>query len=153
MTVLTKYNDISPKLDALSKVVVDSVFHVHKELGAGYQEQIYEDAFALELTDRKISFERQKSFEIFYKEKPLPTFFKPDLIVEGQILVELKAVETIHPVHKSQIYAYLKGTNLPLEFLVNFNVPLIKNGIGRYINKNFVSSDLRVKNFLQNRQG
>lgn len=144
MTVLQKYSDLEV-LNGLSDAIVDCFFCVHKELGPGYTKQIYEDAFAIELDDRKIAFKKQQSFEILYKGKMLPTLFRPDFIVENKILIELKAVERIHPVHQSQIYAYLKGTNLPLGFLVNFNVPLIKNGIGRYINKHSASPDLRVK--------
>lgn len=149
MFPLEKYNDISQELNNLSGTVVDCVFHVHKELGPGYPEQIYEDALIMEFDERNIAFQRQKSFSVLYKGKPIPTLFKPDLIVGDKILIELKAVEKIHPVHQSQIYAYLKGTNLPLGLLVNFNVPLIKNGIGRYLNKNSVSPLLRVNNNQQ----
>ncbi len=147
---LSQYSDLAADLNNLTGEIVDCFYHVHRELGPGYTENIYEDACVKEFEYRGIAFERQKTVNVLYKGVALPSIFKPDLIVENQVLLELKAVEKIHPVHQSQIYAYLKATNLPVGFLVNFNTPLIKNGIGRYINKNSASPDLRVKNNGQN---
>jgi GxxExxY protein len=146
MIPMKQHADVSSALNELSGTVVDCFFQVHKELGPGDPEQIYEDALSVEISSRNILFQKQKTFEILYKGQILPTAFRPDMIIEQRIIVELKAVEGINPVHQSQIYAYLKATGLPLGFLVNFNVPLIKDGIGRYMNKNSASPDLRVKN-------
>lgn len=85
-----------------------------------------------ELETRSIPFERQKAFSIPYKDTILKSDFRFDLLVGGQILVELKSVEKIHPIHQAQIYAYLRATQFPIGLLINFNVPLIKDGIGRY---------------------
>lgn len=148
MISMKQHNDVPAALNVLSGEVVDCFFQIHKELGAGYVEQIYDDALSVELRSKNISFQKQKSFEVIYKGQVLPTAFRPDFIVEDQIIVELKSVDKIHPVHQSQLYAYLKVTRLPLGFLVNFNVPLIKDGIGRYINKYSASPDLRVKKGL-----
>lgn len=145
MRAMKQYSDVSENLNDLSGRVVDCCFQVHKELGPGFSEQIYEEAFEAELKDRDIMFHRQKQFQVLYKGNPLPTAFRPDLIIEDRLIVELKAVEKIHPVHQSQIYAYLKATGLPIGLLVNFNVPLIKNGIQRFRNKYSVSPELRVQ--------
>ena len=133
---LNQYSDFSDELNMLSGKVVDCAFQVHKTLGPGFLECNYEDAFITELQERDLSFERQKPFKIPYKNGVLNTAFRFDLIVEDKVLVELKAVEKIHPVHQAQIYAYLKATSLPIGLLINFNVPLIKDGIGRYVLKN-----------------
>jgi GxxExxY protein len=144
VNTLHKYSDIPENLNELSGQIVDCAFQVHKELGPGFTEQIYEDAFVKELSFKGLSFERQKSFKIFYKDGYLPTEFRFDLVVENNILIELKAIEKIHSVHQAQIYAYLKATGFPIGLLINFNVDLIKNGIGRYKNKYSGSSGLRV---------
>ena len=136
---LLKYNDISDDLNVLSGQIVDCAFQVHKELGAGFLESNYEEAFIIELKRKNLKFEQQETHKIKYKEGFLNSVFRFDLIVENSILIELKAVETIHPVHQAQIYAYLKATNLPLGLLINFNVPLIKHGIGRYVLRNSAS--------------
>ena len=134
MTVpLRQYNDLPDNLNQLSGEVVDCAFKVHKKLGPGFLECNYEDAFIRELQKKNISFENQKSFFIPYDEEFLNTEFRFDLVIENQIIVELKAVDKIHPVHQAQIYAYLNATKLPLGLLINFNVPLIKDGIGRYV--------------------
>lgn len=146
MNVLEKYNDVDEDVDRLSKVVVDCIFQVHKKIGPGYLEKIYEDCLCIELSDRKIAYQRQYPAKFIYNGQAIPTEFKFDLVVEDKILIELKAVETMHPVYEAQIYSYLNMAALPLGFLVNFNVPLIKNGIKRYVPKNFAPSGLRVNN-------
>ena len=143
MTVLRKYNDVAEDIDSLSRQVVDCVFQVHKNLGAGYLEKIYEDCLCLELEERGITFQRQFPVNLLYKGKSISADFRLDLVVNNQILIELKAVENLHPVHEAQIYSYLQMTQLPLGLLINFNVPLIKDGIRRFVPKklrNFVTS-------------
>ncbi len=129
---LLKYNDIYDDINALSGQVVDCAFQVHKELGAGFLESNYEEAFIIELKRKNLNFEQQKTYRVPYKGDFLNSSFRFDLIVENSILIELKAVERIHPTHQAQIYAYLKATNLDVGLLINFNVPLIKDGIRRY---------------------
>jgi len=133
MTVLNKYDDVSDVTDLLSRKVVDCIFQVHKNLGAGYLEKIYEDCLCLELAERGIAFERQFPMKVIYKGTAVSSDFRLDMVVENRIILELKAVEKLHPVHESQIYSYLKMSGLPLGFLVNFNVPLIKDGIKRFV--------------------
>lgn len=130
--MLRKYQDIPDDLELLSEKAVDAFFHVHKNLGPGYPEKVYESALCLELGKRSLSFERQKAIRIIYPpDAVLDPEYRLDLVVEGKIIVEIKCVETILPVHQAQLYAYMKMTCLPLGFLVNFNVPLIKDGIRR----------------------
>ncbi|MGH1398660.1 MAG: GxxExxY protein [Alphaproteobacteria bacterium] len=135
-SAIQKYDDMAPDLNDLSGQIVDCAFQVHRELGAGFLESNYEDALVYELSKKSLFFERQKSFTIPYKDTVLKSEFRFDLIVENKILVELKSVDKIHPVHQAQIYAYLKATKMKLGLLINFNVPLIKNGIGRYVLRN-----------------
>ena len=135
MTTL-KHNDMPQELDELSGKVVDSVFAVHKELGPGFLEKIYEDALCYELEQRGISFIRQKSIPVFYKNQKMPTEYKLDLIVEDQIILELKTVDKILPVHEAQILSYMKQCGTSLGFVVNFNESLIKNGIKRVVLSN-----------------
>ncbi len=135
-SVVQKYNDIAPESKSISGKVVDCAFQVHKELGAGFLEVNYEDAFIYELTKSGLKFERQKIFQIPYKDTFLESNYRFDLIVEDQVLVELKAIEKVSAVHQSQIYAYLKATKLPVGLLINFNVQLIKDGIHRFVLRN-----------------
>ncbi len=134
--ILQKYNDFPAEVNEISGKVVDCAFKVHQELGPGFLEVNYEDAFIIELMSAGLRFEKQKSFKIPYKKTFLESSFRFDLIVENKILIELKAVEKLNPVHQSQIYAYLKATNLPVGFLINFNVPLIKDGLHRFVLRN-----------------
>ena len=133
---LRHFHDIPSETNKISGMVVDCAFQVHKELGPGFLENNYEDALAHELNKLNLKYKRQTPFRISYKDIFLQSEYRFDLVVEDQVLVELKAVDKIHPVHQAQIYAYLKATELPLGLLINFNVPLIKNGIGRYVLRN-----------------
>lgn len=128
-----KHNDFAGDMNELSGKIVDCAFQVHKELGPGFLEVNYEDAFVYELKKKGLNFERQRRARIPYKDTFLPSDFRFDLVVEDKILVELKSVEKVNPVHKAQIYTYLKASGIELGLLINFNVPLIKDGIGRYV--------------------
>lgn len=130
--MLTKYQDLASALDLLAEKTVDSVFHVHKNLGPGYPERVYESAVCLELQKRSISFEKQKTIKVIYPpDIILDPEYRLDLVVENQIILELKCVDQILPVHQAQLYSYMKMAKLNLGFLINFNVPLIKDGIKR----------------------
>lgn len=136
MAVLEKYNDVDDALNLLSKQVVDCIFQVHKKVGPGYLEKIYEDCLCVEFEDRNVPYQRQPSFQFKYNGRVIPSEFRFDLVVDNRILLELKAVEKMNPVFEAQIYSYLNMSGLPMGFLVNFNVPLIKDGIKRYVPKN-----------------
>ncbi|MCL4511260.1 MAG: GxxExxY protein [Bacteroidetes bacterium] len=118
----------------LSKEILDACFAVHKEMGPGLLESVYELCLMHEFNLRKISARNQVELSLVYKGKELPKEFTIDVLVENQIIMELKAVEAILPVHEAQIISYLKLADKRLGFLVNFNVPLIKNGFRRFVN-------------------
>lgn len=125
--------NLMDKLNTISKDIVDSIYSTHKELGAGLLENIYEICLCLEFEKRNIKYERQVDLPIIYKGKKLDTTYRIDILVEDEIILELKAVERLLPVHQAQLLTYLKLSHKKLGFLVNFNVPLIKDGIKRMI--------------------
>lgn len=122
----------SPEADRLAKAVWDSALEVHRTLGAGFLELVYEKALAVELSQRGVPFERQKSIELQYKGIPVGEA-RLDFLVGGLVVVELKSVEAIHPVHQAQVLNYLRATNLELGLLINFNVSLLKEGFKRIV--------------------
>jgi len=113
-------------------MLVDAAIEVHRRLGPGFLERIYEEALCHELTLRGISFERQKLIQVLYKSVPAGEQ-RIDLLVGGLIIAEVKAVETILPIHEVQLLSYLKSTDLRLGFIINFNVQLLKHGIKRMV--------------------
>lgn len=149
MAVLQKYKDVSDALNTLSGNVVDAIFKVHKEIGPGYLEKIYEECLCMELADRGIPFKRQQSVNMIFNGRQVPADFRLDLVVDEQILLELKAVDQLHPIHEAQIHSYLKMSGLPLGLLVNFNVPLIKDGLRRFVPKHLRSSGAPGKTSLE----
>ncbi len=124
---------IGRELDALGKQVVDAAYKVHKALGPGLLESAYESCFAEELNSRGIVVERQKELPIIYNQKIVESGFRIDALVDGKILVELKSVEKILRIHQAQLLTYLKLSGLRLGYLINFNVPLIRDGIERKV--------------------
>ena len=120
-------------VEHLASTTIDAAVAVHRELGPGLLESVYEQCLAHELKSRGISLEAQKAVPLSYQGLALETGFRADLIIADALLIELKAVETLLPVHKAQIITYLKLTRLPLGLLINFNVPLLKDGLHRFI--------------------
>jgi len=120
------------KLDALAHAVIGAAIEVHRELGPGFLEAVYEEALAVELGLRKIPFIRQPLAEVRYKGVKVGEG-RLDFLVDGTLVVELKTVDTIHPIHRAQVISYLKVIGLPLGLLLNFKVPMLKDGIERII--------------------
>ncbi len=118
----------------LSKIIIDTAFDIYFELGPGLLESVYEEILYHELKSKNLSIDRQKKIEIKWKDKTLPLGFRADLIVNNKVLIELKSVEKIAPVHSKQVLTYLKLTNLKLGLLLNFNEAYFKNGISRIVN-------------------
>jgi len=116
------------------QVIVDSAFAVHKNLGAGLLENVYEVCFCHELAKRGFSFQRQVSVPIIYDGIKFDEAFRIDVLVENSVICELKSVEQIRPVHNAQVLTQLKLAGKRLGFLINFNVPVIKEDIRRLIN-------------------
>ena len=122
------------QLEALGKQIVDVAFQVHKELGPGLLESAYERCMMFEFLERGLHVERQKKLSIIYKGNSIDGGYRLDLIVENEIIIELKTVDHILPVHEAQLISYLKLSGKKLDYLINFNVDLIKNGIYRRVN-------------------
>ena len=124
---------MNTKLNSITEKIIGAAIDVHRELGPGLLESTYEVCFVHELRSRHIFTESQKELPVTYKGMELDCGFRIDLLVENQVIVELKAVETILPIHKAQLMNYLKLANLRLGLLMNFNVKLLKDGITRII--------------------
>ena len=119
----------------ISGIIIDASIAVHRELGPGLLESIYEEALFIELTVyRGLNVEKQTKISATYKDHKLGKAFRADLIVEEKVIVELKSVEKVNPVYFKQISTYLKLTDLKLGLLINFNEVLVKNGIKRIVN-------------------
>ena len=121
-------------LNQYSKEILSAVITVHKEMGPGLVEAIYQQCLSKELSLRDIKVRSMVPILLVYKGYPLNKDYVSDLLVEEEIILELKAVESILPVHEAQIISYLKLADKRLGFLINFNVTLLKNGFSRFVN-------------------
>jgi GxxExxY protein len=122
----------SAEVDRLANLVIGCAIEVHRHLGPGYTEDVYEEALCQELQLNTIAFQRQRSIAVFYKGKRVGEG-RLDLLVADCLIVELKAVSALAPVHTAQVKAYLKATGLQLGLLINFNIALLREGIKRSI--------------------
>lgn len=121
------------EFDDLSNRVIGAALEVHKNLGAGLLESAYEAALAYELKERNISFKQQASLPVQYKNIEIDCAYRIDLWIENALIVELKAVEKVLPIHQAQLMTYMKLANIPTGLLINFNTKLLKNGIKRVV--------------------
>ena len=121
-------------INEISGAIVDAAYHLHARLGPGLLESVYEELLAYEPTKRGLKFERQKPVPVRYDDRIIEVGFRANLIVEDAMIVELKSVETLAPVHKKQLLTYLEISGKQLGLLINFGAPLIKNGIVRIAN-------------------
>ncbi|MBQ7869488.1 MAG: GxxExxY protein [Prevotella sp.] len=126
--------DRSQRINAWSKVVIGAAIEVHKCLGPGLLESIYEDCLKMELEQRGLHVETQVNVPVIYKGVDTKKHFRLDMLIEDEIVVELKAVDVLLPVHEVQLVTYLKLTDKRLGLLINFNVPILKDGIKRRVN-------------------
>ena len=122
------------ELNLLSRKILDSCIMVHKIMGPGLLESIYESCLMKELEIRNIKAKNQVVIPLIYKGYELSKELRIDILVEDEIILELKSSEFLHPVFEAQIISYLKLANKKLGFLINFNVPLLKDGFKRYVN-------------------
>ena len=118
----------------LARIVVDVAYQIHRELGPGLLESVYQAIMLHELTKRKLQVTSQSQVPVIWDGMAIEVGFRADLIVEGILLIELKSVEQIAAVHKKQLLTYLRLTNCRLGLLINFGTELIKNGITRVVN-------------------
>jgi GxxExxY protein len=127
------YLKLSDREEYLAKQIVDIAINIHKELGPGLLESVYAKCFYYELTKRDISYIKQQEVPIIYQSLRIDDGLRLDLLIENLIIIEFKAQENFHPVWEAQLLSYLKLTEKRLGFLINFHVPLMKDGIKRMI--------------------
>ncbi len=120
--------------DEIAQKVLDAAFHIHRELGPGLLESVYEAVMARELTRIGLSVTRQQAVPIRFEGMQFDEGFRADLVVDGLVIVELKSIEKLQPVHGKQLLTYLKLMDLRLGLLINFNEALLKDGIKRVAN-------------------
>jgi len=127
-----KYAEPDPGLNSWAHAVIGAALEVHRTLGPGFLESVYEEALSVELNLRGVPFERQVHLTLVYKGAPVGQA-RLDLLVADRLVVELKACEGLTGVHVAQLLSYLKATHRPLGLLINFNVPLLRQGIRRVV--------------------
>ena len=125
---------LSERTEEIGKIIVNSAFKVHKQLGPGLLERVYEVCLAHEIAKAGLDVKRQVDIPIVYDGIEFSEGLRLDLLIEDSIIIEIKAVEQMNPVWEAQIISQLKLLDKDLGFLINFNVPLIKSGIRRFIN-------------------
>jgi GxxExxY protein len=130
---MSPYNQLSLREEKIATIIVNAAYLVHKELGLGLLERVYEACFCYELAECGLSYQRQVDVSIVYQNLIFNEGLRLDVLVENTIICELKAVDVVNPVWEAQIISHLKLANKRLGFLINFNVPLIKHGIKRFI--------------------
>ena len=119
----------------IAKTIVDVAFHIHQQLGPGLLESVYEAIIIYELRKRGLHVENQVPIPVVWDGKQMDVGFRADLIVEHRVIVELKSIEAVHPVHKKILLTYLRIADRRLGLLINFGTELVKDGISRVVNK------------------
>lgn len=126
-------NDLQ-QINKITEIIIGAAIEVHKALGPGLLESAYETCLAFELIERGLKIEQQKALPVVYKDVKLDCGYRLDLLVDEQVIVEIKSTEAIAPIHQAQLLSYLKISGLRVGLLINFNVEILKNGIKRIIN-------------------
>jgi GxxExxY protein len=122
------------ELNDLAGIILDAAITVHRAIGPGLLESVYQECLVMELRKRAIKVEREVHVQLHYQNEPIDKEYRIDLLVENEIILELKSVEVILKVHEAQVVSYLRLSNRKLGFLINFNVPLLKQGFKRFVN-------------------
>jgi GxxExxY protein len=128
-----EFQEIPEEVEHIAKQIIDGAFKVHKELGPGLLENVYEICFCHELKKHGLSFQRQVEVPIRYDNIKFDTGLRLDVLVEDKIICELKSVIELIPIFDAQVLSHMKLTGKRLGFLINFNVPVIKKGIKRFV--------------------
>lgn len=128
-----EYNPISEELEYIGKQIVDAAYTVHKNLGPGLLEKVYEVCFCYELEKRGLQYQRQIDIPIVYENLTFKEGLRLDVLVEDKVICELKAIETVNPIWEAQVLSHLKLLNKRLGYLINFNVVNIGSGIKRFV--------------------
>lgn len=119
--------------DDISKEVVDCAFHVHKSLGPGLLESAYQECLCIMLTKKNIPFKRQVVMPLFFENQKIDVGYRIDLLINDELVVELKSAEKIIPLHESQLLTYMRLSKIKTGLLMNFNTKLFRDGIKRYV--------------------
>jgi GxxExxY protein len=127
--------EIVVDLNNITERIIGAAIAVHRELGPGLLESTYEACLAYELIDQGLEIERQKAIPVRYRGVDLDCGYRIDLLVESRVIVELKAVESLEPIHDAQLLSYLRLSGLQVGLLINFNVMKLKHGIRRLVNE------------------
>ncbi|MCZ7582748.1 MAG: GxxExxY protein [Deltaproteobacteria bacterium] len=133
MRAETNHRDTETQRDPLSDKIIGAAIEVHRNLGPGLLESIYEQCLAHELEASGLTFQRQVEILVIYKGRRLDAVYRVDLVVDQEIIVELKCVERLLPIHEAQLLTYLRMTNLRKGLLLNFNIPTMRAGIKRMV--------------------
>lgn len=120
-------------LNSITEAIIGAAMAVHKALGPGLLESAYEACLAFELAERDLAVEKQKAMPVTYKGVNLDCGYRLDLLVEGQVVVELKTVDKLQPIHEAQLLSYLKLSGCQVGLLINFNLRILRNGIRRLV--------------------
>jgi GxxExxY protein len=128
---------IPDKIEAVARDAVDAALAVHREFGPGLLESAYRDCLQIELTARGHRVDREQLLPITYRGEIIPRAFRTDLVIDQSLLIELKAIEAVQAIHRTQVATYLRLLRLPLGLLINFHVPLLKDGLHRVLNLHF----------------
>jgi GxxExxY protein len=128
---------VPASIEALATAVVNAAFAVHRAFGPGLLESAYHECVAVELSLAGLHVRREQVLPLTYRGHIVHNAYRADLVVNDQLLIELKALDAVHPIHRVQVTTYLRLLKLPLGLLINFNVPLIKDGITRVLNLDF----------------
>ena len=123
------------ELNKITEIIIGAAMAVHRELGPGLLESAYEACLAYELVEREMGVERQKALPVRYRGVNVDCGYRIDLLVEGKVVVELKAVERLEAIHHAQLLSYLKLSGCKVGLLINFNVKVLKDGIRRLVNE------------------
>ncbi len=123
------------ELDRIAEIIIGAAIDVHRALGPGLLESAYEGCLAYELSRRGLKVERQKPLPVVYKDVKLDCGYRMDLVVEDKVVIEIKAVESLAPIHLAQMISYLRLSGCKLGLLINFHVKMLKDGVRRVVNR------------------
>lgn len=120
------------ELNSITEKIIGCAIEVHRHLGPGLLESAYEECLSYELNKNGLRYKKQQPIPVIYKEIKIEYGYRIDLLVENKVVIEIKSVDTLNPVHEAQILTYMKFAQMPIGLLINFNVKLLKDGIKRY---------------------
>jgi GxxExxY protein len=122
------------RLNGITKSIIGAAIQVHRSRGPGLLESAYQACLAFELDKRRLRFEQQKPLPLIYQDVKLDCGYRIDLLVEGCVLIEVKSIDAIAPIHEAQVITYLRLSGCKVALLINFNMPVLKDGIRRFVN-------------------